>query len=50
MAWLPDHEDVKGIHNQLTTIFEHEEDPISPPGVKSTELYLSQPVLDRIQA
>ncbi|SDP91498.1 type II toxin-antitoxin system death-on-curing family toxin [Ectopseudomonas guguanensis] len=38
MAWLPDHEDVAGIHNQLTAIFEHEEDPISPPGIKSSEL------------
>lgn len=41
MAWLPDHEDVKSIHNQLTAIFESEEDPISPPGVKSEGLLQS---------
>lgn len=41
MAWLPDHEDVKRIHDELTKIFEKEEDPISPPGIKSEPLLAS---------
>ncbi|WP_110951392.1 type II toxin-antitoxin system death-on-curing family toxin [Pseudomonas bohemica] len=36
--WLPDHEDLQRIHQELTVIFEAEDDPISPPGVKSLPL------------
>jgi death-on-curing family protein len=38
MTWLPDHNEVKSVHEELTRIFEKEEDPISPPGVKSQNL------------
>ncbi|MGY2224613.1 type II toxin-antitoxin system death-on-curing family toxin [Pseudomonas gingeri] len=38
MTWLPDHDDVKRIHDELTRTFESEEDPISPPGIKSQPL------------
>lgn len=41
MVWLPTHDDVQEIHDELTAIFEAEEDPISPPGVKSESLLQS---------
>lgn len=38
MIWLPNSDDVKGVHVELTSIFEDQDDPISPPGVKSSDL------------
>lgn len=38
MDWLPTPAAVKDMHYELVTIFESEEDPISPPGVKSEDL------------
>lgn len=38
MQWLPDVEDVTEIHEQLVKLFESEDDPISPPGIKSQNL------------
>ena len=38
MIWLPTSDDVKSIHVELTSIFEDQDDPISPPGVKSSDL------------
>lgn len=37
-VWLPDAEQVAEIHRELTTLFAGEEDPISPPGIKSEAL------------
>lgn len=41
MIWMPTEEDVEAIHSQLTEIFLNEEDPISPPGMKSINLLSS---------
>jgi len=38
MQWLPDVEDVTEIHERLVKLFEDEDDPISPPGIKSQNL------------
>ena len=38
MIWLPDAQNVIAIHEELVRLFEHEPDPISPPGVKSLAL------------
>lgn len=39
--WLPDVESVKDIHYELARVFENENDPISPVGVKSESLLSS---------
>lgn len=33
--WIPDANDVAAVHADLTKMFEDDEDPISPPGIKS---------------
>ncbi|MEW5973145.1 MAG: type II toxin-antitoxin system death-on-curing family toxin [Pseudomonadota bacterium] len=38
MTWLPTPDDVIKIHNELVSVFAAENDPISPPGVKTPEL------------
>lgn len=38
MAWMPSASNVIDVHNELTEIFAQEDDPISPPGVKTPEL------------
>lgn len=38
MIWTPSVENVKNIHYEIVKIFENEEDPVSPPGVKSEAL------------
>ena len=38
MQWIPDADDVVQIHNQLVKLFAEQDDPISPPGVKSLAL------------
>lgn len=38
MQWVPDVEDVIEIHEQLVKLFESEDDPISPPGIRSQDL------------
>ena len=35
---MPSHNEVERVHEELTRIFENEDDPISPPGVKSPDL------------
>ena len=37
-VWVPDAEKVAEIHRELTSLFADEEDPISPPGIKSEAL------------
>lgn len=36
--WLPDFDDVMDLHTALVDLFQNDEDPISPPGVKSEDL------------
>jgi death-on-curing family protein len=36
--WIPGKEEVVEVHNHLTRLFEREDDPISPSGVKSSPL------------
>lgn len=38
MQWVPDIEDITQIHGTLVKLFEAQEDPISPPGIKSQPL------------
>ncbi|MCL4470861.1 MAG: type II toxin-antitoxin system death-on-curing family toxin [Sulfuricella sp.] len=38
MQWIPSVEDVTKIHNNLVTLFECQEDPISPSGIKSLSM------------
>jgi len=38
MQWLPDVEDVIEIHDHLVRLFESDDDPISPPGIRSLNL------------
>lgn len=38
MQWIPNVENVTQIHNHLVSLFEHEEDPISPSGIKSQNM------------
>lgn len=38
MQWIPNTEDVLTIHDELVKLFEKQEDPISPPGIKSKPL------------
>lgn len=38
MTWLPTSTNVIDVHNELVSVFAAENDPISPPGVKTPEL------------
>ena len=38
MTWLPSFTDVMDVHNELVSVFALENDPISPPGVKTLAL------------
>lgn len=38
MQWIPDIEDVIQIHEELVKLFDSQEDPITPPGIKSPDL------------
>lgn len=39
--WIPDEDQVKAIHFELVALFSDDDDPISPPGVKSSDLIAS---------
>ena len=41
MAWLPDYDATLSVHQELVQMFQDEEDPISPSGVKSEDLLRS---------
>ena len=41
MAWIAAYSDVLEMHNELVQIFRDEDDPISPPGVRSDDLLQS---------
>lgn len=38
MTWLPEPKNVLAVHEELVRVFEEDNDPISPPGVKSPDL------------
>jgi death-on-curing family protein len=38
MSWIPDVDTVVSVHNGLTQLFKDEDDPISPSGVKSSNM------------
>lgn len=41
LVWLPSPDHVMSVHNELVAVFADEDDPISPPGIRSYDLLVS---------